>query len=129
MLVKQRWLGVVGMENEAALRHATKEKYLGLFSSVLGMSVKDKRSLFCILRQQKERASPDLFLPSYGLHCGEFACFQILSEYARKERRVCTTGEPDAASRPDLPEREEAVEEEIVCLSARLREPSMVVSA
>jgi len=73
------------MEPEA-LTSATKQKYLAIYESVRQMRVRDKRNLFCILRQCRD-VTPDTFLPSYGLHCGEFACFQILAEHSRKEAK------------------------------------------
>ena len=97
------------MEVEA-LWLATKEKYRGLFRSVLEMSVRDKRSLFFILRQQ-ETVTTDTFIPAYGLHCGEFACFQILAEHARKETREASSPcaeHADAARLQALPVRSPA---------------------
>jgi hypothetical protein len=66
------------------LARATKSKYQAQFQVVKGMQVKQKRHIFGILRQN-EGLDADAFLPLYGLHCGEFACFQILSEQYRKE--------------------------------------------
>ena len=68
------------------LEAATKKKYQAQFQLIRDMQVKQKRHIFSILRQQ-EACSSDSFLPLYGLHCGEFACFQILSEQCRKECR------------------------------------------
>jgi len=82
------------MDTEA-LWTATKEKYQGQFEHVRRMRVRDKRSLFAILRKSDE-ISPDTFLPSYGMHCGEFACFQILAEHNRKEAK----SRADAAMAP-----------------------------
>lgn len=70
-----------------ALCNATKEKYQGQFEVVKNMRVRQKRNIFFILRQCKV-LSTDTFLPVYGLHCGEFACFQILAEQSRKESKV-----------------------------------------
>lgn len=74
------------MDTEA-LWTATKEKYLGQFEFVRQMRVRDKRSLFAILRKI-EAVTPNTFLPCYGLHCGEFACFQLLAEHTRKEAKA-----------------------------------------
>lgn len=68
------------------LEEATKKKYQAQFQLIRDMQVKQKRHVFSILRQQ-EACSSDTFLPLYGLHCGEFACFQILSEQCRKDCR------------------------------------------
>ena len=70
---------------EAELLHAaTKEKYMRIFRFVQAMRVRQKRHLFYVLRHVPD-VSTDTFLPEFGLHCGEFACFQILSEHSRKE--------------------------------------------
>ena len=68
------------------LEAATKDKYKRLFKSVQGMRVRQKRHLFYVLRHVPA-IGPDTFLPEFGLHCGEFACFQILSEHSRKEEK------------------------------------------
>ena len=68
------------------LAEATKKKYQAQFQIVRGMQVKQKRHIFGILRQN-EGLDADAFMPLYGLHCGEFACFQILSEQCRKDWR------------------------------------------
>lgn len=70
---------------EVELLHAaTKEKYVRFFKFVQAMRVRQKRHLFYVLRHVLD-VSTDTFLPAFGLHCGEFACFQILSEHSRKE--------------------------------------------
>lgn len=66
------------------LNAATKAKYQRMFRFVQNMRVRQKRNLFFILRHVPD-ITTNTFLPSYGLHCGEFACFQILSEHSRKE--------------------------------------------
>ena len=66
------------------LNAATKEKYMRFFRFVQAMRVRQKRHLFYVLRHVSD-VSTDTFLPAFGLHCGEFACFQILSEHSRKE--------------------------------------------
>jgi hypothetical protein len=71
---------------QGALWTATKEKYRGQLEFVKNMRVRQKRNIFFILRQCQD-ISPDTFLPCYGLHCGEFACFQILAEHSRKDAR------------------------------------------
>ena len=76
------------MDTEA-LWTATKEKYMSQFEFVRLMRVRDKRSLFAILRKCGT-VTPDTFLPSYGLHCGEFACFQLLAEHTRREAKATT---------------------------------------
>lgn len=77
---------VKSMETEA-LWNATKEKYQAQFNFIKDMRIRQKRNIFLILRQCEE-VTPDTFLPLYGLHCGEFACFQILAEHSRKESKT-----------------------------------------
>jgi hypothetical protein len=68
---------------------ATKSKYQLFLNHVQGMRMRQKRNLFFILRTE-DGIDVDTFLPVYGLHCGEFACFQILSEHLRKGgKRAC----------------------------------------
>ena len=74
------------MLDSQILHEATKDKYRRLFRSVQNMKVRQKRHLFYVLRHVPT-ISPDTFLPEFGLHCGEFACFQILSEHTRKEEK------------------------------------------
>ena len=91
------------MLDVAVLNAATKEKYRRIFRHVTSMRIRDKRQLFLVLRSISDMSS-DVFLPQYGLHCGEFACFQILSEYTRKEgkREVgqASTGDTDNSTEP-----------------------------
>lgn len=68
------------------LYEATKQKHLTLFNYVQDMRVRQKRHLFLILRSSPGVTS-NTFLPVYGLHCGEFACLQIITEHNKKERR------------------------------------------
>ena len=74
------------MLDASILNAATRDKYKRLFKSVQDMRVRQKRHLFYVLRNVPS-VSPDTFLPEFGLHCGEFACFQILSEHSRKEEK------------------------------------------
>lgn len=78
--------GVVtkAMLESELLNRATKDKYDRIFRFVQSMRVRQKRHLFYVLRHVPD-VSSDTFLPVFGLHCGEFACFQILSEHSRKE--------------------------------------------
>ncbi len=83
-----------------ALCAATREKYKALFRFVQQMRVRQKRHLFYVLRNIG-RVRSDTFLPEFGLHCGEFACFQILSEHSRKEtKRECSFALPPCGSTP-----------------------------
>jgi len=81
---------------EAQLWRSTREKYEGQFELVRTMCVRQKRHIFMVLRQCGG-ATADTFLPSFGLHCGEFACFQILAEHSRKE---CKDGKESREGEP-----------------------------
>lgn len=85
-----------------ALPSATKAKNQRIFNLVKQMRVRQKRQLFYVLRHVPE-VSSDTFLPQYGLHCGEFACFQILSEYSRKENKRDGDGAAREATAPPVP--------------------------
>jgi hypothetical protein len=75
------------MDDEVRWR-ATKEKCLGQFELVKSMRVRQKRHIFLILRQCEDLSS-DTFLPCCGLHCGEFACFQILAQSNHRKEESC----------------------------------------
>ena len=68
------------------LNSATKEKYNRVFRYVRNMKIRQKRHLFYVLRHVPN-VNTNTFLPQFGLHCGEFACFQILSEHSRRESK------------------------------------------
>ena len=65
---------------------ATKAKHTGQFESVRDMRVRSKRNMFNILRTYPD-LDVDTFMPAYGLHCGEFCVWQILTEHLRRETR------------------------------------------
>jgi hypothetical protein len=81
------------MVDASVLCKATKVKYLGQFEYVKQMRVRSKRNLFCILRSYPD-LNVDIFLPGYGLHCGEFCVWQILTEHSRREVRKDEENEP-----------------------------------
>lgn len=87
------------MLDRAPLHNATKRKYMAIFRLVQSMRIRQKRHLFYILRHAPN-VNSDLFLPQFGLHCGEFACFQILSEHSRKEgkKETCATESTPASA-------------------------------
>jgi hypothetical protein len=64
--------------------HRQRRKCLSQFRSVRDMSVRYKRTLFTILRADAA-LDEHYYLPAYGLHAGEFAVYQILTEHCRKK--------------------------------------------
>ena len=74
------------MLQKELLWDATKRKYEATFSFVKGLQVKDKRNLFTVLRTH-ESIDVDTFLPTFGLHVGDFTLFQILTESSRRDKK------------------------------------------
>lgn len=82
------------MVDNTELWRATRVKCLRQFEYVKSMGMRQKRSMFSILRAEPT-ADVDTFLPHYGLTCGEFCVYQILTEHERRENRK--DEEPSAA--------------------------------
>lgn len=76
------------MLDQQELWQATKAKQRALFNHVKDMRMREKRSVFFILRSSDD-LNVDTFMPAYGLHCGEFCVFKILGEHQRREERRC----------------------------------------
>lgn len=74
------------MVDQEQLWRATKLKCLRQFEYVRSMGVRQKRNMFSILRSDP-KLDVDTFLPTYGLTCGEFCVYQILTEHDRRESR------------------------------------------
>ncbi len=70
--------------DDAISQAALRSKCLSQFKTVKEMSVRCKRSLFTFLRANPE-LDENMYLPTYGMHCGEFAVYQILTEHCRKK--------------------------------------------
>jgi len=74
------------MVEQEDLWRATRQKCQSQFDYVKSMRVRQKRSMFGILRAEPS-LDVDTFLPHYGLTCGEFCVYQILTEHDRRESR------------------------------------------
>lgn len=72
--------------DQADLWRATRLKCMRQFQHVKTMGMRQKRHMFSILRSEPG-ADVDVFLPHYGLTCGEFCVYQILTEHERRESR------------------------------------------
>lgn len=72
----------------------TWKKYIIISVVVDKMRVREKRSLFNIMRTQNVDA--DTLFPAYGLTAGEFATYQVLGDNVRRrtigERATATEG-------------------------------------
>jgi hypothetical protein len=55
---------------------------------VSGLRMKDKRSMFLLMRSTGADLSPDTFFPEHGLTAGEFAVGQVLSSTSRPEESL-----------------------------------------
>lgn len=72
------------------LTYPTWERYTVLSHVVAGMSVKDRRHLFQLIRRSDAQPSPDMFFPVYGLCLSEFAVWHVLGDTRRKAKKVKT---------------------------------------
>jgi hypothetical protein len=63
---------------------ATYQKFQALRESIAHLRVRDKRSLFLLMRTAADQLTVDTFFPTYGFTAGEFAVGQVLSENNRK---------------------------------------------
>lgn len=70
---------------------ATYRKFQAMRDSIARLRVRDKRSLFLLMRMAADNLSVDTFFPTYGFTAGEFAVGQVLSENNRKNH-VSSTG-------------------------------------
>ena len=66
-------------------QQATAHKHRSQFLQVRRMSIRDKRTVFIVLRT--ENVTEDVFLPAFGLFVGEYCIWHILTEHARHEER------------------------------------------
>ena len=64
---------------------STYYKNCRLWYIVSNLRVKDKRSLFCLMRTG-DNISVNTFFPTFGFTAGEFATWQVLTENARKPK-------------------------------------------
>ena len=67
-----------------SVNHPTWKKYIVVSKFVENLRVKDKRSIFQLMRL-KEDVNEDTFFPFYGFTAGEFATWQVLKDTARKQ--------------------------------------------
>lgn len=69
------------------LTYPTWEKYTVLAKVISSLSIRDRRQIFQICRQNSAAFCCDLFLPQFGFTVGEFAVWHTLGENRRKSRR------------------------------------------
>tara|TARA_B110000046_G_scaffold148040_1_gene155846 strand:- start:564 stop:845 length:282 start_codon:yes stop_codon:yes gene_type:complete len=68
------------------LNYPTWKKYIVLSASIDYLKVKDKRTIFALIRQHATR-DEQAFFPDYGFTAGAFCAWQILSDTRRPRRR------------------------------------------
>ena len=61
----------------------TWERYTVLAHAIATLSVRDRRNLFQLIRNESA-PTPDLFFPQYGFSLSEFAVWHILNDKRRK---------------------------------------------
>ena len=69
------------------LTWATWERYTILATYIGNLSVRDRRNLFQLIRNEPS-PSPDIFFPTYGFSLSEFAVFHILCDKRRKGPKI-----------------------------------------
>jgi hypothetical protein len=62
----------------------TFEKFAVLREAIAHLEVRDKRSIFLLMRTAADQLTVDTFFPAYGFTAGEFAVGQVLAEHNRK---------------------------------------------
>lgn len=74
---------------ECFITHPTYRKYLVLSAKIDSLRMKDKRTLFNIMRKSQTEGALDhnTFFPEYGFTAGEFATWQILNDTGKARRR------------------------------------------
>ena len=58
------------------------KKYQCVYASVSRMTVRDKRRVFALMRE--EHVDCDTFLTEHGVTMGEFSMMHLLADHARK---------------------------------------------
>ena len=66
------------------LTYPTWERYTVLAHAIAGLTVRDRRAIFQLVRRV-ETPTSDLFFPAYGFTFGEFAVWSMLGD-GRKKR-------------------------------------------
>jgi len=86
--------------------NATCRKFSAMRDAIAHLRVRDKRSIFLLMRTAADQLTVDTFFPAYGFTAGEFAVGQVLSENNRKpsapavssvEKEVSVTKPPESS--------------------------------
>lgn len=96
---------VVEMQNgrvclEESLTYPTWKKYKVLHTCISNLRVRDKRTIFNIMRND-ENVSHDTFFPMFGFTGGEFAVMHMLSDGGRRKvrnKRASTRAKPHSST-------------------------------
>ena len=76
---------VVVMFQPTWTTYPTWERYVVMAEHIAGLTVRDKRFIFNIIKEQQECAAPiDMLLPQFGFTIGEFAVWYMLNEHGSK---------------------------------------------
>lgn len=63
---------------------STYQKIAVMRDAIAHLEVRDKRSIFLLMRTAADQLTVDTFFPAYGFTAGEFAVGQVLAEHSRK---------------------------------------------
>jgi len=69
------------------MTYPTWERYTVLSHSILHLTIKDRRNIFMIIRNNSVTCrDADIFFPAYGICLSEFAVWHILNEGRRQKK-------------------------------------------
>mgnify|MGYP006906279818 FL=1 len=90
---------------EEFITHPTYRKYLILSAKIDSLRMRDKRTLFHIMRRSQVEGSldQDTFFPEYGFTAGEFAVWQILNDTGKAKRKKVKAKGQEQATRARHP--------------------------
>ena len=74
----------VQLENDVDTK-STFQKFTNMKQAIANLRVRDKRSIFLLMRTAADQLTSDTFFPNYGFTAGEFAVGQVLSENNRNK--------------------------------------------
>jgi hypothetical protein len=66
--------------DDATTKQTTYLKFQTMASAISKLRVRDKRSIFLLMRTAEEELNVDIFFPLFGFTAGEFAVGQVLAE-------------------------------------------------
>lgn len=62
-------------------------RYSCVANTVFSLSIRDRRTIFHLIRSHKDVLTPNTFFPAYGFTIAEFACWYALNEGRKKKKK------------------------------------------